>query len=238
MTKWFETWFDDNYLRLYHHRNSKDAEEQVRLILKTLHPRKDQTILDLACGEGRHCVLFHKKGYKITGIDLSDELIKSGLTKYPGIDLQKGDMRHIKGTYDIILSLFTSFGYFSKDEDNKSVILSIGQALNTGGWFWIDFLNPAYIKQTLVPGNEIVLEDGTKVIEKRYIKEDFIIKEILFNGPVSNSTYQERVKLYTKEDIERMMEDAGIRPRDSFGDYKGSSWSRLSPRTIIYGSKE
>ena len=238
MTNWFETWFDDNYLRLYHHRNSKDAKEQVQLILATLHPEKDQRILDLACGEGRHCVLFHNKGYRIVGMDLSDELIKSGKTKHPDIELHKGDMRQIKGTYDIILSLFTSFGYFDKDDDNKTVIQSIAHALHPNGLFWIDFLNPGYIKKNLVPGNEIILEDGTKVSEKRYIKENSIIKEIHFEGPISVSTYQERVKLYTKEDIEQMMRQSGIIPLDSFGDYKGSSWSPVSSRTIVYGRKE
>ncbi|MBN2441013.1 MAG: class I SAM-dependent methyltransferase [Spirochaetales bacterium] len=237
MTDWFEDWFDDNYLRLYHHRNSKDAEEQVHLIIKTLHPSKNQRILDLACGEGRHCFPFHETGYMITGIDLSPQLIQSGKRKYPDLDLRPGDMRNIKGKYDIILSLFTSFGYFDDDRENEGVIESIGRALNPGGWFWIDFLNPGYIKQNLVADNEIILEDGTKVIEKRYIENETVIKEILFSGPVSKSRYQERVKLYTKEKIRLMLSGSGINPVGIFGDYTGSPWSVTSPRTIIYGRK-
>ena len=237
MTNWFEKWFDENYLRLYHHRNSKDAEEQVQLIINTLHPDKNNSILDLACGEGRHCMLFHKKGYCIRGIDLSGQLINSGKQKHPHLDLRIGDMRHIKGKHDIILSLFTSFGYFDKDQDNVSVIRSIGHALHPGGWFWIDFLNPEHIKKNLVQGNEIVLVDGTKVIEQRFIENNAIIKTIVFNGEVSNKTYQERVKLYTKEDLERMMQESGIKPQGAFGNYKGETWFPGSSRTIIYGRK-
>lgn len=237
MENWFEKWFDDNYLKLYHHRNIKDADEQVQLIIDTLKPDKHQSILDLACGEGRHCLLFHTKGYLIKGIDLSATLIKSGKAKHPGLDIRVGDMRHIRGKHHIILSLFTSFGYFDSDRDNISVIRSISRALHSGGWFWIDFLNPEYLKKNLVPDNEFLLEDGTKVNEKRFFENNTIVKVITFTGPEEKSRYQERVKLYTKKDIETMMRRSDIHPEGTFGDYHGSEWSSFSPRTIIYGRK-
>jgi len=237
-THWFEDWFDHNYLKLYHHRNIEDADQQVRLIIKTLKPKKDELILDLACGEGRHCLLFHEKGFNIKGIDLSTHLVKSGKTKYPFLDIKVGDMRHIKGKHDIILSLFTSFGYFDNDKDNFSVIRSINRALKPDGWFWIDYLNPVYVIRNLVPDNEIKLEDGTTVIESRFIENNTIIKEIIFNGPGKNNKYQERVKLYTREDLETMLIKSGIYPQGVFGNYKGSEWSSCSPRTIIYGRKK
>lgn len=237
MLNWFEHWFDDNYLKLYHHRNIKDADEQVQLIIDTLKPGKNNLILDLACGEGRHCLLFHKKGYRIRGIDLSAELIKSGKKKHPGLDIHVGDMRHIKGKHHIILSLFTSFGYFDKDQENESIIHSISSALHPGGLFWIDFLNPGYVKKTLVPDSELTLEDGTKVNEQRFFENNTIVKFITFNGLEKKNTYQERVKLYTKEDLETMMSQSGIQPLGSFGDYNGVDWCSCSPRTIIYGRK-
>jgi SAM-dependent methyltransferase len=237
MLNWFEHWFDDNYLKLYLHRNSEDAEKQVQLIINTVKPQKHQLLLDLACGEGRHCLLFHKRGYHITGIDLSEQLIQSGKTKHPGLDLQVGDMRHIKGTYDIILSLFTSFGYFDTDQENISIIRSISHALQPGGWFWIDFLNPGYIKETLVPESELELEDGVKVCEQRYFDNNAIVKIITFYEPEGKKQYQERVKLYTKENLETMMRKFHIHPAGTFGNYAGEDWFSCSPRTIIYGRK-
>ncbi|MBN2534887.1 MAG: class I SAM-dependent methyltransferase [Spirochaetales bacterium] len=234
---WYEYWFDNNYLKLYHHRNLKDADEQVQLIINIIKPEKHHSILDLACGEGRHCLLFHKKGYQIKGIDLSATLIRSGKVKHPDLDIGVGDMRHIKGKHDIILSLFTSFGYFDKDRDNISVIFSISRALHPGGWFWIDFLNPEYLKSNLVPDNDLILADGTKVNEKRFFENNSIVKVITFHGQGSNKKYQERVKLYTKKDLEKMLLRAGIHSIDAFGDYKGEEWSSCSPRTIIYGRK-
>ena len=68
---WFEHWFDENYLRLYRHRNMQDAERQVKLILETLGPTPSDHILDLGCGEGRHVKLFHNYGLNIIGLDLS-----------------------------------------------------------------------------------------------------------------------------------------------------------------------
>jgi SAM-dependent methyltransferase len=237
MLNWFEHWFDDNYLKLYHHRDTKDAEKQVKLIINTLKPLKSHSILDLACGEGRHCMLFQKRGFRITGIDLSKNLIKSGRIKYPELDLRVGDMRHIKGAYDIILSLFTSFGYFEKDRDNSAVFHSISHALNPGGWFWIDYLNPGYVKETLVPENTLELKDGVIVDEKRCIDHNTIVKIITFHEPGGEKKYQERVKLYTKDNLGMMMSRSCIQPGGAFGDYNGNPWSPGSPRTILYGRK-
>jgi len=55
-TQWFQQWFDENYLMLYRHRDRSEAEVHARLIIDTLNPSRDITILDLACGEGRYSV--------------------------------------------------------------------------------------------------------------------------------------------------------------------------------------
>ncbi len=232
--KWFETWFNELYLQLYSHRNEFDAKTQINLIFKTLKIPKDYIILDLACGEGRHCNIIQNLGYDIKGIDLSKNLIESGKKKYPNLDLQIGDMREIKGKYNVILSLFTSFGYFEKDEENFFVLKSVSNALVKDGYYWLDFLNPNFVKQNLVPISKKTLQNGIEVVEKREIKGKFVFKEIEFS---TKEKFIERVKLYEKEELENMFLKAGIKPIGCFGDYSGSTWNENSQRTIIYGQK-
>lgn len=232
--EWFENWFDENYLKLYSHRNTEDAEKQINLIINTLNPDKHETILDLGCGEGRHCIIFKDRGFNIKGIDLSETLINSGKNKEPELDIEVGDIREIKGKFSIILSLFTSFGYFQRDYENMKALNSISNALKHAGWFWIDFLNPEFLKSRLVPESEKTLHDGTRVTEMRRIENGLVIKDIIFE---TGETYIEKIKLFTKEQLETMLEKSGIATTGVFGSYLGEPWNKSSERTIIYGKK-
>jgi len=232
-------WFDENYRMLYRHRNSDDAREQVRLILDTLKPGKETTILDLGCGEGRYTAILKKKGRRVFGLDLSETLVKIGKTKEPHLDLLVGDMRAIPGCFDVILSLFTSFGYFDTDRENEAALSSVYQALNPAGYYWLDFLNAEYVKKNLVPESHARLLSGIEVVEKRKIIKGRIIKEIHFknNGDGTDKNYKESVCLYSRQRLEEMLKKAGFWLRHCFGDYRGGPWNPDTERTILVGQK-
>lgn len=234
---WFENWFNEDYLALYRHRDMADANRQISLILSTLQPTSAHRILDLGCGEGRHLEILHQRGLHATGIDLSPVLIQMGHSRFPHLSLAVGDMRKIKGKFDIILSLFTSFGYFDDDSENMVVFHSVSQALNPGGMYWLDYLNPGFVKANLRLETARELEPGLHVAEKRRIEGDMVIKDIVFRSEKGEKRYQERVKLYDRSQLEAMLRDAGLNPAGSFGDYDGSPWSPEAPRTILFAEK-
>ncbi len=238
INNWYKDWFDENYLLLYNHRDNADALKQARLIVETLKPQKDAAILDLACGNGRHCRIFRDMGFNITGLDLSKSLIENGLSNDSELSLIIGDMRNIPGRYDLILSLFTSFGYFADDADNEKVISSVSGALNPGGRFWLDFLNPASVIDNLVPVSEKTLGEGIEVVESRSIENGTVHKVIKFTKGDIAKTYHERVKLYKRENLESFFNRNGIVVSGVFGNYSGNNWTEKSERTIIYGIKK
>src|SRR5687768_1289478 len=111
--QWFESWFDSPwYPILYSHRDHAEAEAFVENLLKTLAPAPGARFLDLACGRGRHARFIHRRGFDVTGLDLSTASIADArLFEEPGLRFAVQDMRHpFPGTYDYILNLFTSFG--------------------------------------------------------------------------------------------------------------------------------
>lgn len=230
---WYEQWFDENYLALYHHRDRDDAEKQARLIINTLQISQDAAILDLACGEGRYTALFKELGYHITGLDLSEILIQRGKEKYPNLDLKVGDMRSIRGTFDLILSLFTSYGYFEADEENEKVLVSVYKALNPGGVFWLDFLNAQHVQNQLTPQSISQLTPEIQVLENRKIENGRIVKDICFKNDGMEKCYQESVRLFTRQQLEDMFHCIGFDVGNIFGDYQGQPWTTESPRTII-----
>ncbi len=235
---WFEDWFDENYLLLYHHRNCRDADVQVRLILDTLDIPTCSSILDLGCGEGRYTHLFRNRGYRVFGMDLSECLVREGRKRYGDLHLIVGDMRAIPGCFDVIVSLFTSFGYFPTREENACVLAAVYSALNPGGWFWIDFLNPPAVLKNLVSETVTHLPGNIEVTERRKIDDGRVIKDIFFNRDGDVSHYKESVALFSREELEMMLVEAGLGVVGCFGDYAGARWSPDAPRTVLYARKK
>ncbi len=186
---------------------------------------------------------FQELGCQVMGIDLSYALIKRGKKEAPASQLVIGDMQTLPllpATFDMVLSLFTSFGYFEADEENQAVILSVYQTLKPGGYYWLDFLNAHCVIDNLVP--ETLSHVSTQLLarEKRKIEAGRIIKDIYFENEDQEviEHYQESVRLFTRHDLEKMMEAARFQVLGCFGNYQGESWGENSPRTIIYGKKE
>jgi len=238
---WFAEWFDENYRMLYRHRNSEDAKEQVQLILDTLKPKKTAAILDLCCGEGRYTAILDKMGYRVFGLDLSETLITIGKQREPRLNIMVGDMRAIPGSYDIILSLFTSFGYFDGDEENEAALRSVYRSIKPGGTYWLDFLNAQYVTKHLVPESVSYLPSGIEVRENRRIEGGRIIKDIHFRGAETNGNgdkhYIESVRLFSRQDLEQMLERTGFTVVDCFGNYRGAPCAEDSERVILVGEK-
>jgi SAM-dependent methyltransferase len=238
---WFQDWFaDPRYLELYEHRNDKEAHELVTLIEQVTGENKDRKVLDVACGAGRHLIAFARRGYtNLYGQDLSPTLIeeaKQEANNWP-INFSVRDMRDpIPGTYDLILNIFTSFGYFATDEENEHVIMNCAAALPVGGHFVLDYLNAAYLARHLVAHNEKQLPSGEHVLLDREILQRRVVKRITF---ADGAEFIESVQLYESEEIEQMFVRAQLITKARFGSYGGEAFDRLeSSRLILIAEKQ
>ncbi len=252
---WFKKWFNSaDYLELYKNHDRTDAAKIVKLLLKNVPLKKGAKVLDLACGNGRHSILFARRGYNVTGVDLSEYLISRAKDKMKNeyakfrqnLKFEIGDMRHIthRNEFDLVINIFTSFGYFEKDSDNKNVIKVISRALKPGGWFLIDFLNKNYLANHLVPF-DIKKEQKKTIVLLRTINSRYVEKNILIfknnrnldSYPVLNS-FKEKIRLYSLENFNAMLKSAGLVPVKVFGSYYGSKYNReKSERLIILAQK-
>lgn len=237
---WYESWFEDKrYLELYEHHDEQEADELVSLIEHTLGIEKHRKILDVACGAGRHLIAFAKRGYRnLHGYDLSPTLIEEGRTaakSYP-ITFTVRDMREpIEGHYDLILNIFTSFGYFATDEENERVIVHAARALTEHGCFILDYLNRQYVMAHLVRTDERKLPGGQYVYQRREIIGGRIMKHITFDD---GTEFIESVRLYEKAEIEAMFARAGLVTKAAYGSYDGEIYDATrSPRLILFGCK-
>lgn len=236
---WFEETFGDDYLRIYQHRDETEAERAIDLIAANVRGRDIQSVLDLACGAGRHSKALCERWWTV-GLDLSAALLRVARRETPDAPYVRADMRELPfraDSFDLVVNLFTSFGYFEDDREHGRVLACVRTAMKPGGTLVIDFLNASQVRRNLVPYDERV-ENGITIEQSRTISPDdrFVEKRIRLRE--RGREYVERVRLFSAGDLERMLEGAGFDVVHCFGDYGGSSWSENSPRTILFASRK
>lgn len=238
---WFEEWFDSPlYEKLYSNRNSEEAARLADLIEVIIPVSKYKKILDLGCGRGRHSITLAKRGYQVTGIDLSKKAIEkakriAGQNDLDNVEFFVRDMRSpLPKQFDAIVNLFTTFGYFLEDEENKKVLRNTGEMLTAEGILFIDYLNPDYVEKNLVPSESGIYEN-IKYNVTRKIEDEMVFKAIQFSGESLDKPvkYRERVKLYDLEWFRNVLDKNGFKIEKTFGNYDGAPFLTDSPRMII-----
>ncbi|MCX6180176.1 MAG: class I SAM-dependent methyltransferase [Chlorobiales bacterium] len=247
--QWFETWFNHPlYLEVYSHRDQDEAALCIRTILSLtgleLKDPASLAVLDIACGAGRHALELARLGYCVTGNDLSpfllEEARKEALNCRLQLELTCCDMRHIPvgGLFDLVVQLFTSFGYFDVKEDDQMVLNKVYGALKSGGWYVLDLINPIYLAHNLVSETQRTVGD-LLLLEERAFDEDKITKTITITHPLGERlTFSESVRLYSREIIVGMLQSEGFSLTGIAGNYQGDPYMENdSPRMMIFCRK-
>jgi SAM-dependent methyltransferase len=240
---WYERWFDrEEYELVYRRRDEAEATRLVGLIEAVVSPEPGASILDVACGRGRHDRLLAHRGYQVTGIDLSERAVETARERAAAENLSisflQADMREMSfhGQFDGAVNLFTSFGYFESNEEHERVISNIARALEPDGWFVQDFLNAAYVRDNLVSHDER-RENGIKIEQERWIDDNRLNKEIILTNAGTTKTFRESVRLLTLDDFRAMYASADLEIFDIRGDYMGQPFDKDSPRLIMFARR-
>ncbi|WP_170318199.1 class I SAM-dependent methyltransferase [Paenibacillus thalictri] len=243
MSDWFTKSFGNDYLIVYKHRDYEGAYREVKRMIDWLQLPQGAKVLDLCCGMGRHSLALDECGYNVTGVDLSDVLLHEARRKDETSRVRwvKGDMRNvpIEESFDAVVNLFTSFGYFNEDEENAKVFREMDRLLKPGGKFIIDFLNPDVVAAALVPESQ--RNEGRLTIrESRRIEEDYVRKRITISEPGQTERYyEEQVKLYRPEQFRHFMAETNLTIGQLYGGYDASAYHPASsPRSIYVGYKK
>ncbi|TVY12038.1 class I SAM-dependent methyltransferase [Paenibacillus cremeus] len=240
MTEWYKKSFGNDYLLVYKHRDLQGAYDEVRRMMEWLELPEGAEVLDLCCGMGRHSMALTSFGFTVTGVDLSEVLLAEArkLDAQEEVTWIQGDMREVplQYSFDAVVNLFTSFGYFDVESDNERVLREMHRLLKPGGRFIVDFLNPDYVKARLVPQSERV-EGPLRIEERRRIEDGFVRKTILIQEEGSASEprqYEEQVKLLSQETFLGMLDRAGLSVDAVYGGYDASAYDPASSLRMIF----
>ncbi len=239
---WFETWFDSPYYHLlYKNRDHHEAELFLDTLINYLKPLPDARILDVACGKGRHSIYLNKKGFDVTGFDLSqDSILYNKQFENKKLNFYLHDMREVfrSNYFDIVLNLFSSFGYFEKERDNIRCLIANATTLKANGFFVFDYFNAKKIRKY---GNDTSnkMIEGVKFHIEKYIDGHFVRKKISFRDNECNFNFEEQLILTDKNELEKYFITAGLEITECFGNYKLEPFDeKTSDRLILIAKKK
>ena len=259
---WYKKSFNQDYMRIYGHKDETAIQETNSILTylglpQTAASRQSPRILDVACGWGRHAIELARRGYTVTGVDLSSIMLdeakkrakKAEVTiRWLCMDLREMDFVN---EFEVAINIFTSFGYFADEAENAKVLRNVFQSLVSGGRFLIDLDNPLYFIRKGQAVERFRLSGSPGVAEESVLKEEFLrwkrerhVTYSFLDRRGKEDDILLRCNLYDYLDIKSLLEQhAGFEmPQAAWGDFNGSvhpvpKLSEDLPRLIVIARK-
>ncbi len=233
---WFVDAFRTGYLGVYAHRDDAAAGAEAAFAATLLGDVA--RVLDAGCGAWRHARALAARGFIVTGLDLSLDLLREAATLGGGPRYVRGDLRALPfgdGAFGGVLSFFTSFGYFD-DAGNARQLAALRRVTRRRGRLVLDFLNAALVRAALVPRSERE-SAGHTIIEERAIRAGRVEKDVTVIAPGgARRAWRESVRLYSREDLGRLLGTAGYDVLAVHGDLCGGPFeASSSARCVLVG---
>jgi D-alanine-D-alanine ligase len=203
--------------------NNENTRREVDFIVAAAAIQPHSQILDLCCGQGRHCLELARRGFKnVIGVDRSRYLIRLAKKRAQNEALQvvfkEGDARNPRlpeSSFDCIAIMGNSFGYFSNKQDDEKVLTTVGKLLRPSGQLVLDITDGAYMADHFDRRSWEWIDEHPFVCRERSLSADrerLISREVIVHdelGVIADQFYAER--LYTRESIAKLLEKCGFR---------------------------
>lgn len=239
MIEWFNDWFDENYLKFYLLNQGEElTKKQVKFIIDVLDLKEGSKVLDICCGTGRHLIELSKIGIKGVGIDFNKKYIKLA-NKNKGKDINLKflniDARQIdfENEFDAAISIWTSFGYFSDDE-NLNLLKKIHKSLKKNGKLLIDLENIYYLLNNL-PKERWGKKESEYILERNQLnlRSSRLKTERIIINNKNKFEYVRDYRIYTLSEMEIYSLEAGFKLIKFYGGYEKEELNFSSKRLIV-----
>ena len=227
------------YPFLFTDRKFEAAGAEVESVLE-LAGLEQGDVLDLACGPGRHSVALAKRGFRVTGVDLSAFLLGEARqqARAQGVNVEwvREDMRRFARpeSFDLVISLFTSFGYFESRDDDLSVLRNIRASLRPGGALVIETRGKEVLARRFVPTISHELDDSRLLVERHQVVDDWtrLRNEWTVIEGGGATTFKFDVTVYSGQELKDRLFHAGFASVRLFGGYDGRKFALDAERLI------
>jgi cyclopropane fatty-acyl-phospholipid synthase-like methyltransferase len=244
------TWHDDDgfweavALFLFDEQSWAAASAEVDQVTTLLDIQPGAAVLDLGCGPGRHSLELARRGYRVTGVDRTVAYLAQARRRAEAEELSvefiQEDMRHFRrpDTFDVALSLFTSFGYFDTVEENQQVLANAHASLRDGGKLIIELMGKEVLARVF-QARDWQEQDGTYFLQERRVTDGWTRMEnrwILLQG---SRHYNFAVShwIYSAAELTGLLRDSGFRSADAYGSTAGVPYDGEARRLVLVAQK-
>lgn len=250
--EWWEHYFD-RYVRdvLFSPERFQEAAERTPALIRWLSLERGDRVLDLACGIGRFALPLARSGIQVHGVDITraylNEAARMARSERLPITFTCEDMRHLQyhSEFDAVICMFTSFGYFEREEDHLLTLERVAEALKPGGRFLIDVVNRDILIKKFRPqqwsrvGDRLVLQEHELDYEHSRIRTRWVILPL----PESSRKGRRAVKkvfslrLFSPHELSLLIQRAGMEVHRMMSTLDGTPVDPDQPRLIILAKK-
>lgn len=212
----------------------RQSDAEFRQVIRKTKAKAPMAVLDLACGVGRHALIFAKHGFKVTGLDYSEPYLQQArvAARKAGAEIRfiHGDMKDLRpyfaaNEFGLVVSLFNSFGYFGSRRDDFKMLKAVHRVLRPGDAFVINTLNGAGVAKRLKtpiswghePLPNVFMIDAARydVRRRQTVANWTIIDTRRPKARVSRQDFRQNV--YSHAELKRLLIAAGFRIETTWG---------------------
>ncbi|MFE4663534.1 class I SAM-dependent methyltransferase [Streptomyces sp. NPDC056716] len=202
-------------------------------------------VLDLCCGPGVFTVPLARRGYAVTGVDLSPAMLerarKLAADAGVGVTYVRADAREFTapGGFDVALNLFTSFGYFEDPADNARVLRTLYDCLAPGGTLLLDLAGKELLARRVTPpkvvtrGEDLMVQTDTVLDDWARLRSDWVLVR---GERVTRATLVWFV--YSAVELRRMVAEAGFGRVEVFGGFDGRPYDENAERLVVRATRQ
>jgi 2-polyprenyl-3-methyl-5-hydroxy-6-metoxy-1,4-benzoquinol methylase len=247
-TDWYDGFFEEEWLdEIALHVREERTGQEIDFVLERLELAPGARVLDVACGHGRHSLELARRGFDVTGVDLSPRAIafardaaeRDGLS----VTFLERDAREVDfdDEFDAAVNLFTSvLGYFDEEAENQRVVDGVARALRSGGSFLVDTINLLSLARGFSELHWEEYESGTLMVERRefdFERGRTRADWTFVRGDGSRRTLRHSLRVYAPHELIAMFDAAGLDFAGSWGNFDGDELSFDAMRLILRGVK-
>lgn len=228
----------------------EDTKRQVDFLVEKLELRGGERILDLACGFGRHSLELARRGYDVTGVDITAQYIEYATKQAQNEKLNAkficSDVRKVpfNNEFDVVINMADgAIGYLENDEENKKIFAVVSKALKSGGKHFMDIMNGSYAEThfpcKLWDAGEKGLtlsefEWNSKTKTLLYGQADYPYGEVLSKPEMPE---ENPIRLYSLDEIKEIFSDIGMSVSGSYADFNGKPSSENAIQLLVYSKR-
>jgi SAM-dependent methyltransferase len=201
-------------------------------------------ILDLCCGFGRISIELARRGYAVTGVDITkpylDAAKEDASCENLNIEYVHTDAREFTRPeyFDTVVNLYTSIGYFADPKDEQLLFSNVYKSLKSGGSFIIETLGKEIAVLNFVE-TEWFERAGYTVLTEYEVLDSWTFlnnRWIIFNDEKRiEKTFPQR--LYAASELRELLFKAGFGKVEIYGDWNENPYDHKAQRLIVVGRK-